>query len=277
MNLDGSSFSELQNMGVAAMAPAGGKLSPELEKALARQKALGAMENTGALSYDQGMRGLTVMKVERPGEMLDATMAVMKEMKGGTGLPPFIKGFEVDPDAIEYRGYTFHHITMTMDFDKLPGGATGPSIAMMKSMFGGDTMNMWYGSDGEKVVQVMANSQDDAQEIFDAFLDGRNTVGSVDSFRSVRDRLPKTATFLGMFSAQGIIRQIATQMATVTNNPNLKPPGDLPKQPVLMGASFGPAGPNTVEFRFVLPSAAGPVFEKGFVPLIQGMQGRVDQ
>jgi hypothetical protein len=102
-------------------------------------------------------------------------------------------------------------------------------------------------------------------------------VGATESFRSVRDQLPKAATFLGLLSAQGIVKQLAGQMASVTGNPNLKPPGDLPRQPVLMGGSVGPAGPNAVEFRFVLPSAAGPVFEKGFVPLIQGMQGRVDQ
>jgi hypothetical protein len=43
---------------------------------------------------------------------------------------------------------------------------------------------------------------------------------------------------------------------------------------VLFGGSLTPRPPSAYEFHLVVPSQVGPIFEKGFVPLFQGIQGK---
>ena len=60
-------------------------------------------------------------------------------------------------------------------------------------------------------------------------------------------------------------------MATVTNNPNLKPPADLPADPAFLGASLTPHAPEGYEFHLVIPTSVGTVIAKGLVPIFQGL------
>ena len=59
---------------------------------------------------------------------------------------------------------------------------------------------------------------------------------------------------------------LLTTVGTMSNHPDLKPPADMPRVPALMGWSLivSPAG---YDFRLVVPSDVGPVFEKGLAPL----------
>ena len=75
-----------------------------------------------------------------------------------------------------------------------------------------------------------------------------------------------------LVNAQGMVRMFASQFAAALNKPDLKPPGDLPEEPALLGFSLTPRRPTGYEFHFVLPSRVGPVFETGLVPLFEGMQ-----
>ena len=63
----------------------------------------------------------------------------------------------------------------------------------------------------------------------------------------------------------------AKLFATVTKNPNLKPPDDMPKEPAYIGASLTPHAAEGYEVHLVLPSAAGTVVAKGMVPMFQGL------
>jgi hypothetical protein len=56
----------------------------------------------------------------------------------------------------------------------------------------------------------------------------------------------------------------------------LQVPADMPKEPAMLGGSLS-ATPAGYRFDFVLPSTVGPVVEKGMVPMIQGLQGQVNQ
>jgi hypothetical protein len=168
---------------------------------------------------------------------------------------------------------TFSHIIATLDFDKLaqlnpnnPGGA-----AAVKSMFGGETMNSWLGTDGQRVFQVTAPTWNDVKVQIDTFLKGNAGIGTVAGFKSVRSRLPEQASLVALVSAQGLVRMFASQIAATLNKPDLKAPGDLPKEPVLFGVSLTPKPPSGYEFHLVVPSQIGPIFEKGLVPVFQSI------
>jgi hypothetical protein len=74
-----------------------------------------------------------------------------------------------------------------------------------------------------------------------------------------------------LFSTQGLVRMFANIFATVTKNPGLKPPDDMPKEPAYIGASLTTHAAEGFEVHLVLPGAAGTVVAKGLVPLFQGL------
>ncbi|MEJ7680224.1 MAG: hypothetical protein WKG06_20690 [Segetibacter sp.] len=175
-----------------------------------------------------------------------------------------------------HRGFTFNHAVAKIDLDKLEklGGNNPAGATTMKSMFGGDSLSYWLGTDGKRVIQVMTPTWDDAKARIDAFLDGDAGIGTTPSYKAVRSLLPEQVSLLMLVNAQGLVRMFASQFAATLNQPDLKPPGDLPKEPALLGFSLTPRRPTGYEFHLVLPSRVGSVLEKGLVPLFQGMRGQ---
>ena len=92
-----------------------------------------------------------------------------------------------------------------------------------------------------------------------------NTLGGTAGYRAVRDKLATRANALVLLSAQGVLRQLAAQFSA-------KLPDGLPKEPALIGFSLTTAPPTGFEFRLFVPSAVGPVVEKGLVPMLQNFR-----
>ena len=228
------------------------------------------------MTLANGMHGMNVMKVSDPGKYIAANQALMVAMKGDGGPTSFYKDVKVDANAGTHQGIAFTHIVVTLDFEKLAKlNPNNPSAtAAMKSMFGGETMSSWLGTDGKQVYQVTAPAWDDVKAQVDTFMKGNTGIGSLAGYKSVRSQLPDQAGFLMLASAQGLVRMIAAQLAATLNKPDLKAPADLPGEPVLFGGSLTPRPPSGYEFHLVVPSKVGPIFEKGFVPLFQGLQGQ---
>ena len=75
-------------------------------------------------------------------------------------------------------------------------------------MFGGETMNSWLGTDGQRVFQVTAPTWNDVKAQIDTFLKGNAGIGTVAGFKSVRSRLPEQANLVALVSAQGLVRML---------------------------------------------------------------------
>ena len=102
--------------------------------------------------------------------------------------------------------------------------------------------------------------------LVDAYLDGKGGIGATAGFRTTRAKLPERANILILMSAQGFVRQMAAQLsAMIPGGP--KPVPEMPAEPALIGFSLAPSTPDGFEFRMFVPQAAGPVFEKGLVPI----------
>jgi hypothetical protein len=273
-DLEARTFEQLMGMSLRMLNP-GGKTTPALEKATAQFHGLGRIEMIGGLSMGNGMRGLYEVLVSDPRKYIEAGQAMLQAMKGGGESPINVyKDVKVEPDAKTYRDFTFTHLLATIDLDKLAqlSGNIPGQAANLKAMFGGETVNYWYGTDGKRVLQAMTPTWDEAKAQIDAYLDGKGGIGTAPGFQAVRSRLPEQASLLVMLSVQEFTRMIASQLATVLQNPNLKVPDDMPKDPAFLGAALTPRPPAGYEFHLVVPSAVGPVVAKGTVPLVQGLR-----
>jgi hypothetical protein len=259
----------LMGMGLRMFNP--GKPSPEQEKALAEFHALGRVETLGQMSMEGGMRGISEMWVDDPRKFIDASLSLLRAMGGGEA--KVYKDIKVDPAAQTYRGMTFTHASVTVNMEKLAElFPNNPAQAeSMKAMFGDGHLDYWYGTDGKRLLQVMAKSWEEARSFIDPYLDGNRGIGQSAGFQAARGPLPEQASVLLLYSAQELVRMMARQMATVANNPNLKPPADLPADPAFLGASLTPHAPEGYEFHLVIPTSVGTVIAKGLVPIFQGL------
>ncbi len=272
MNMDASTVDRLQGMSIRMMNP-GGKPTPDQTQAQALFGKLGRVETSGSLTFNGGMRNMNVTHVTDPKKYITACQATIQAMKGGEGPSNVYKDVKIESDVENYRGFNFSHIIAKLDFDKLaqlnPNNPAG--AAAVKSMLGGETTNSWLGTDGKRVFQVTAPTWNDAKAQIDTFLRQDAGIGTVAGFRSVRSHLPEQANLLALVSAQGVVRIFAAQFAATLNKPDLKAPGDLPKEPVFFGVSLTPRPPCGYEFHLFVPSQIGPIFEKGLVPLFQSI------
>ena len=89
-------------------------------------------------------------------------------------------------------------------------------------------------------------------------------------------RLPKETNALFAVNAQRLVRFIGQILGTVAGGDPIAPPADMPTEMALFGGSLA-THPSGYRLDFVLPSAVGPVLEKGLVPIVQGIQGQVNQ
>ncbi len=270
MNMGARTFDRLQGMSLRMLNK--GKPSPELEKATTALHGVGRIESTSAATMDKGMKSLSVIRVDAPQKFIDATIAVLRAM--GQDNSKFYKSLKIEPAAQTHAGFTFTHVALEMDFDKLAemGGNNPGSAEAMKAMFGQQAINnTWYGTDGKTMLQVVAPSWDAAREMIDDSRKPGDHVGQTPGFRSARAAMAEQASFLMLLSAQGLARMYASIFSAMTKNPDLKAPADMPKDPAYIGISLTPRPGEGYEVHLVVPADAGPAISKGLVPVFRGL------
>jgi hypothetical protein len=273
MNLDPKSFESLQMMSLKMMS--GGKPAPELEAALAKQRGLGRVETIAGVSMAGGMRTINIMNVSDPKALLGTTEMSVKAMTSADSPLNFFKDVKVVPNAETYKGYTFTRTDMVIDKDKFVKlQPNNPAAgAALTAMYGGDKITSWYGVNDTQMIQLMDKSWDSAKAQLDAYLSGEGSVGATPGYKAVRAKLPTQVNVLALVSVQGLVNQLAGQFSAMTNNPNLKTPADMPKEPAILGLSLTAVAPRSYEFHLVVPSPVGAVVEKGLVPIFQSLRG----
>jgi hypothetical protein len=274
MNVAAKTFDRLQGMNLKMLGGAG-KPSPDLEKAMAELHGLGRIESLGTASMDKGMVAINDIKTEDPKRFIEKSLAILRAMSGGEGQSGLFKDVKVEPAAQTLRGLTFTQASATVNMDKLAeiSGNNPAQLESMKAIFGDGRMNYWYGTDGKRLLQVVAPKWEDAKTLIDDYLKGAGDVGQATGFKAVLSELPGRASFLMLFSTQGLVRILANQFATLSKNPNLKAPDDMPKEPAYLGVSLTPHPSEGYELHLVIPSPVGAVVAKGMVPLFQAIGG----
>ena len=205
MNVGARMFDRLQAMSLG-MLNAGGKPSPELEKAKAELHGLGRIESLGTAAFEKGMRSFKVVRVSDPKKYIDASVAMNRAMSGGEGLAGLFTDFKVESGAQTYEGLTFTHITATMNVEKLAeasGNQPGQAEAL-KTMLGDGRISTWYGTDGKRLFEVAAPTWDEAKSQIDPYLKGTGGVGQTAGFKAVRSELPEPSRFHDALQHSGI-------------------------------------------------------------------------
>jgi hypothetical protein len=275
MDLESRTFERLMGMNLRMLTA--GKPSPELEKAMAEFHGLGRIESIGSISFGKGMSLFSDISISDPQKYVSASEAMLRAMKGG-GAMNIYKDVKVDRDIESYRGMKFTRVVATIDLDKLGqvGGNNPAQLesmkSMLQSMYNGDTLTYWYGSDGKRLLQVMAPTWESVKSQIDGYMNKEDGIGKTPAFKAVRSELPEQGSLLVMIESQSIARWYAGLFAAMFKNPNLKVGDDIPKEPAFLGASLTPRPPVGFEFHLVIPSSVGAVVDKGLMPIFRGLQ-----
>ena len=271
-NVGDEQLNALSKWGMNMMLGSGGKLSPDFEKAMERYFKASAGEMATASKVAEGVQSVAITIPRSPKEAVDAYKDAMNALANtkDRGATEMIKAVKLDPKALSYKGYDFYKAELTYDLEKLaqaqpnnPGG-----LEAARKMLGGEKVSIWFGTDGKTMLTFAGQSWEKVQPAADAVIGGSAGVSKSAGYASTRKLLPENANFLLLVSAQGLTKQIADQTAGALGRKVPEP--DLPKETVFLGASVT-GTPHGYQFKFVLPSAAGPVIQQGVMPLLGGV------
>jgi hypothetical protein len=277
MDIDSSTLEKFQTMSLKMLSS---KPSPGLEKASTKLQKLGNVSSAGAVAFDKGMKFFSVVKVKDPAAYIAACEDLSLAMGKTAGGAGFYKEVTVTKDGKSVEGWKFEQIHLVMDKEKVAElNAGNPAgTANMQAMFGGDTLDYWYGTDGKSVIQLSGTSWNDVETKVKAYISGSHAVGKTAAFQAARAKLPEDANVVFLVSAQSMLKMFATQYAALRGaNGDIGLPATMPKAPVYLGLSLTTDPKAGYEFHLVIPSSLGAVIEKGVIPFWQANQGGVKQ
>ncbi|MHB1562218.1 MAG: hypothetical protein ACYC61_32630 [Isosphaeraceae bacterium] len=237
--------------------------TPELEKAIdARMKAL-----EGRLVMAMSWMPLQFISLADPSDPTAVVKATLEASKVRSD-----SGQEkstIQPDALTYGGFRFNRVKSEIDADQLAKAtktSTPNSDQILKMIFTGKSLTTLMGTDGKLFLEVSGNDENELKKQVDAVKAAGHGLGTQTAWKALRSRFPENVSVLVLLSAQETAKALLQGIGAGANRPDLKPPADLPKAPALLG--FGLiSSPNGYDFRLIIPSDVGPVFEKGLAPL----------
>ena len=275
MNTDNRSMEGLMKMNLGSMFPGAGANGPEAKKYLDAMMAIGQQENFSAMSMGGGMDVLSVIYPENVEKATEAMVEMMKAMVSA----PTIKEGKVEEKVETYKGFTLNKATIQFDFDKMLGEQAGNpgATATLNAMFGADpTMTTYFGTDGKRLISVTAKTVEDIRKKID-LLDQQGTgIGITPGFQTLRKRLPERTNAIMALNAQKLVAMIGHILGTATGGAPIAPPADMPTDLALIGGAFT-TNPTGYRVDLVIPSNVGPVLERGLTPIVQGLQGQINQ
>ncbi len=175
----------------------------------------------------------------------------------------------IQPDALTYGGFRFNRIKSELDAQqiaKATKNSTPNSDQILKMIFTGKSLTTLMGTDGKLFLEVSGNDEDQLRKQVDAVKAARRGLGAAAAWKALRPRFPENVSVLVLLSAQETAKALLQGIGASANRPDLKPPADLPKAPALLGFALI-SSPKGYDFRLIIPSDVGPVFEKGLAPL----------
>jgi hypothetical protein len=108
----------------------------------------------------------------------------------------------ITADAQKFKGFTFTEVRLTFDFDGTVEGLPDPVRETTLNQLKRDLTEkttLWIGTDGTRVVRVVAKDWAAASALLDRLLAGTDTLGDTDGYQATRKNLPADASLLLMF------------------------------------------------------------------------------
>jgi len=249
-----------------------GKLSREFVAAPDEEKSADAIAALEKMLTDGGTDSVSVSADMRTSLTLrtvagadKATAALLKVLKGLTAGSSYsnvlLKGRpDVTEKAETHKGFTLHRAELKMDFEataeKMPNEEQrAAAVASMKRL-SPEKVTQWFGSDGKRLVTVVAPDWKAAKGLLDAVLDKTATAAADARFAATRKQLPPTAGTVMLFDA---VKSLAFVGGFLEGMKLALPdlPVELPKfdqvtgDPVYLGVAVGLSGDTARVDAFV--------------------------
>jgi hypothetical protein len=242
---------------------AGPATSPAVEKAAAaRSRAL-----EGRLVFGVTLMPMQFLSLADPRDPQAAVTATLEANRARQSEEK--EKSTIEPNALTYAGFQLARSKTEFDPQQIArnaGNQLPNSDQVLGKMFAGKTLITYTGTDGKLFLEATAASEDQIKAQIDAVKDASHNLGALASWKALRAKLPEQATVLVLLSAQETVKMLLTAVGAMSNNEGIKPPADLPRATALLGFALV-ASPKGYDFRLVIPSDVGPVFEKGLAPL----------
>jgi hypothetical protein len=148
--------------------------------------------------------------------------------------------------AEKYKGFEFNSVRLVWDLEKMTEGGVGgmplPEEAKKQlietlTKLLGENMNIWFGTDGKVLVQVVAKDWKSAEKLLEQYLNEKDTAAAVKAFGETRKELPDEATLLGLIDVVqyfGTIVEVMKPLAGVA----VPLPANFPAMPEKGKASY---------------------------------------
>jgi hypothetical protein len=261
---------------------------PDSAEAKAATEAVKQMAAAGpgvrVEAVDLPPRGLQVWQFADPGKAVAAQLHLLKSLKAGSTIQTAVlkKAPDVKEGAEKYAGFTFHHVTLSWDLEKMAaqssGGAPLPeetrkqlADAMKKVM--GEESRVWFGSNGKTYLQVTARDWEAAKKVIDSR--GKGGVAATKAFQKARKEMPAEATVLALVDVVRYLGAVSEVIKPLLGGVLPLPPG-VPAvekaQPSYVGAS-ATLQRRGGSFDAVITASAVQEFYKAVVKPLMGGAG----
>jgi hypothetical protein len=170
-------------------------MSDDAEVAKKQKEALEAFMAAGPGPMLYGMRQLDdavyTWDFVAPAQANEALWKLYTSLKPGEHYAMMLKITKVDAQAepVTHRGHQFRHLALEWEAADLPDEIAG----QFKSIYG-TGYKAWMGVVGAQWVMVTSKDWETAKATIDRLLDGKEHIGTLPSFASLRGRLPAKAS-----------------------------------------------------------------------------------
>jgi hypothetical protein len=264
-----------------------GSLTADDEDPAAKETIQGLLRDLGALDRGvtltagqmMGGRGLEVMESKDAARIVDGRLKLLRAITrtGSFANVPLAQKPEVKDKAQTVGGFTLHSASLKFDFDRavaeLPEESREMTRASMQRAMGGDMQNLWFGTDGQAVLQVTAKDWPEAKTLVEAYLNRDRDLDKNEAYQFTRKQLPGEATVLiALDAAQTVYSLFGMAKETAGAVPGL--PIQLPdlKAPDGKAAYLGIAlvlKPGHGGFEVFIPATAVGQIRKLVEPLLE--------
>jgi hypothetical protein len=233
-------------------------------------RSAGIVEAVSATEFiDSGPSYISIKRYQDASKSVASIRRALESVASGDRVGSTrIKGVTFDKEPIEHRGFSLTHCRIDYSLARLPR-----SGAIAFAMLIGASRELWFGRNGDVVVTVAAPSVEAAKALIDATEAPKRGLGESATFRTIRAKSPASIDFLAVVNLKGLCRRLSIQLSRLYPGNSSFELRALPEEQANAGISFS-TNSNGVSFTIVAPSALGPIFNTGVIPLFNALSAQ---
>jgi hypothetical protein len=176
---------------------------------------------------------------------------------------------DIKVDAENHAGFKLNSVSVKWDLEKMAeNNPAGPNVAEAMKKMMGEGLRLWFGTNGQVLIQVTAANWDAARQHLDEYLEGKDQVGNVAPFQETWKRLPGAATVVALIDGPLYVQKLAEFIGPVAQGKLNVPPLQAARGKAYFGTSITLA-PERGSLDFWLPATAVVEIRKTLQPVLE--------